>query len=149
MAKRTDNRPAEVSFTPGTGEYADGDVIGGLLTFVFNANQGRIVTVLLVENDNEGAEVDLFLFSEQPSTIADNAAFAPTIADMQKLVRKVALPAASYFTENSLKGIQVDMTPGLPFWTDTMYGYLVANGGAHTFGASKTIQIRLIQNGER
>lgn len=149
MARGAVNIPSDVSFTPDTSAYGDGDVLGGLLTFSIAANAGLITTVILVEDDNEGATLDLFLFDKKPSTIADNVAFAPTIADMQKLIRKVSLASASYFTENSLKVIQVDLNTHVPFWSQTIYGYLVLNGDTPTFGASKTVNVRLINAGEK
>jgi hypothetical protein len=143
--------PADVTFTPDTSAYADGDVVGGLLTFEFSAKTGLIVTVILTEDDNEGAVFDLFLFDSQPSSIADNAAFAPTFADMQKLMRKIEIASADYFTENSIKAIQVDLQSSgapLPFWTDTIYGYLVTNGATAEFAAAKTVQVRLMAIGD-
>lgn len=148
MSRYAINIPANVSFTPGTDAYADGDVLGGLLTFALSANTGIITTVILAEDDNEGATLDLFLFDSEPSAIADNAAFAPTFADMQKLVRKIPMASASYFTENSLKVIQVDLNTPVPFWSKALYGYLVLNGDTPTFGASKTVNVRLITTGE-
>jgi hypothetical protein len=145
------NTPVDVTITPDTSQYADGDVIGGLLTFSFAAKAGMLVTLIVTENDNEGAVLDLFLFSSEPSTIADNATFAPTFADTQKLLRKIPIAAGDYFTENSIKVAQIDLQSTgspLPFSSVTLYGYLVTNGSTPTFAGSKTIQLRLIPLGD-
>ncbi len=145
----TENTPADATFTPDTNAYADGDVVGGLLTFEFESNSGLIITVMVSDDDNEGAALDLFLFSQEPSTIADNAAYAPTFSDIQKLIRKISIASGDYATENSIKFAQKDLSKALPYPSRKLWGYLVTNGSTPTFAASKTVQVRLIPIGER
>lgn len=130
-----------------TSAYADNDVIGGLLTFDLSAdlsvNGGWLSNVWLADKDNEGAALRLFLFDELPSTIADQAAFAMTEADSEKLLRVVTF--STYTTVNSEKFAYEDFSPPITFQTATgkLYGYLVANGSTPTYAALKlTITLR-------
>lgn len=130
-----------------TSAYADNDVIGGLLTFDLSAdlsvNGGWLSNVWLADIDNEGAALRLFLFDALPSTIADQAAFAPTEDDIKKLLRVVTF--STYTTVNSEKFASEDFSPPVTFQTSTgkLYGYLVANGSTPTYAALKlTITLR-------
>ena len=140
------NLPLSVSFAPDTDAYTANDVVGGLLVFEGIARSGLVVSVVLSEDDNEGAAFELWVFDSEPSTIVDNAPFAPTIADLQKLVTKIVVAANDYTTVNSLKVAEVKLTTNLPFMNTKLWGYLVAQAG-ETFAASKTVTIRMIVQG--
>lgn len=145
--KSPNNKPFEVSFTPGTSAYGDGDVVGGVLTFnclgTPAPTDGVITHLTLSENDNEGSDFVLWLFDSVPTTIADNAALALAIADLQNSMGTIAIAAADYATNNSLKIATVILSNPISFWRSTLYGYLVTDGTTPTFSASRTIKIRL------
>lgn len=108
------HRFVEVNPIIDTDAYSAGDVVGGLMTI----NVGGPATlrrVRLVDNDNEGAELSLYLFRDAPTTIADDAAFASafTEADNRKLIdRPLVFATSDYQTINSekyaVKGSHVD-----------------------------------------
>jgi hypothetical protein len=132
-----------VSIDPGDDAYTDGDVVGGLLTFGTLITPGSILRhLMLTDQGNQGVALDLWLFDAAPTTIADDAAFAPAYADLQKLVAKVAIAGADYSTENSMKWVA---KTGLEILLvrPTLYGYLVCNGSTPTYGAEKLLYIRL------
>jgi hypothetical protein len=128
--------------------YTANDVIGGLISFSFAAgnavNGGLLNSVYLVDDDNEGAALTLYLFSDKPTVIADDAAFAPTAADLKKMFAVVDVATGDYDTINSMKiayksGVNQTVKTDA---TQNMYGYLVC-GATPTYAANKTIFIRL------
>lgn len=85
------------------GAYTANDVLHGLITIsVANAGGGGMLRwIRVVDDDNEKAEIAFYFFNSLPSTIADDAAFAPTVADLKKCIGRVVVEAADYRTENS------------------------------------------------
>ncbi len=118
-----------VSPTITAGAYSAGDVIGGLLTFAVPSAGGGGVweSLLIADDDNEKADVTLYLFDDTPTTIADNAAFAPVMADLRKLCAVKNAPNASYVTVNS-NAYYLATNLNFPFQAPNgkLYGYLVA-----------------------
>ena len=135
----------EVEITPANTAYHANDVVGGLIELgplAVNASGGIVINGLaLVDEDNEGAALDVHLFSAAPAAIADHAAFAPTYADLKKRVRKVAIAANDYETINSLKVVYKedlnDLIPAGRVWV-----YVVATA-TPTYAATKKLYLRL------
>lgn len=94
-----------VNVTPtiSTSIYAAGDVVGGLMTFpVATAGGGGVINqIVITDDDNEKAQATLYIFDAPPTSIADNAAFAPVIADLKLLVAVIAVASADFTTINS------------------------------------------------
>jgi hypothetical protein len=133
------------------GAYSANDVIGGLLTFdVHNAGGGGIVRwARLVDDDNEKAELTLYLFNSSPTAILDDAAFAPVVADLKNYIGKILFQAADYETINSNAvalighGVSTDFL-NIDFTTDSgnLFGYLVATA-TPTYTAVTDLHISL------
>ncbi len=128
------------------GAYSAGDVVGGRLSFSLQAASGvwLLKSVRIADDDNEKAACKLYLFNSAPTSIADNAAFAPAIADLQALVAIVTVAAADFSTINSnavaLKEslASVFVVPG-----GTLYGYLVCDA-TPTYTATTDLAITLL-----
>lgn len=147
--------PKVVQVTPtlDTDAYTAGDVLGGLLTFnVENAESGRaqgyISKVEVIDSDNEGAALKLYLYGEQPTEIADDAAWAgsQTAADLVKLLGDpVAISSYdSIAGAVNLKREQVEVSPELEFNAadGNLYGYLVCDA-TPTYAAADKLTIKL------
>lgn len=133
------------SVTPDTSIYAAGDSIGGALTFSITGSStggGLINSLLVTDNDNEGAAGALWLFKQDLATpIADQAAFAPIFADLSNLVGIYTLPA--FVTVNSLKvAILNDINDKFQTTTNQLIGYFVPSG-TPTYAAAKTLRFQL------
>lgn len=110
--------------------YTANDVVGGLLQFDVSAlivNGGLLNQAILIDEDSQEETYRLFLFEALPSTIANDAAFAPTIDDLNKLVAVIDFAAADYVTVNSLDYcIVTDINNVFVTSVGILYGYLVA-----------------------
>lgn len=114
--------------------YTANDVVGGLLTFTIRAGvglSGDILSILLTDDADQKEQYVLFLFDTLPSTIADQSAYAPTIADLKKLISTVTVATADWTTTNSnawaLLGGHEDTAMSIPFSnTSAIYMYAVA-----------------------
>lgn len=93
-------RVRRIAVTPtiGTVAYTAGDVVGGLMTFGITDQgfDGQLSSILVTDAAAQGEAYTLYVFEAVPSTIADDAAFAPTLADLKKLVTTVAVGTADY-----------------------------------------------------
>jgi len=91
-------RRIAVTPTVGLDAYTAADVVGGLLTFAI-ADQGfdgLIRGVLLTDDAAQSEQYKLYISDALPSTIADDAAYAPTIADLNKLATTVVVATADW-----------------------------------------------------
>lgn len=146
----------ELNPTIDTDAYTAGDVVGGLLTIPVGRG-GTLRQVRLVDNDNEGAELSLYLFRGTPTSIADDAAFATafTEADNRLLIDEpLVFAAADYITVNSEKsqvkgghndgaGLGIEL---IPVDGENIYGYAVCTA-TPTYAALKLFwQFSIWQN---
>lgn len=134
-----------------TDAYTAGDVVGGLLSFDVSSviNGGLINQVIMVDEDNVGGTLTLYLFEAAPTTIADDAAFASAIVigDMNKLVSIVSLGSPT--TINSIDFYQVtDINDLFTSTNGFLYGYLVDSTGG-TWTNTDALTIRLYILGEQ
>lgn len=117
--------------------YTAADVVGGLLTSetvkqIYGS--GYVAWARLIDDADQAEPFSLYLFYDTPSTIADDAAFAPTEADWGKYFTQIAIVAGDYDQSGSDACAIVDgkdsnageyiLFPALP--DGVLYGYLVA-----------------------
>lgn len=105
----------DVQLTVGTDAYTIGDNVGGLLTFNMAADGvgggGRITQISLFDDDDLEAPFDVHIYHEKPTVFVDDAAFAPTFADLKKEVRRVQIIAGNYDEQNgNAVGHKPDLT---------------------------------------
>ena len=145
------SRVVESSVTPTVtvGAYSANDVIGGLLRFdVQSAGGFGVVNNAIVTDDaNVISALTLYLFNAAPDAIADNGAFAPGYADLQKLVG--IIPFNTYSTLNSNKWTQGTLAPNqsvaLP--QNALWGYLVTAGTPTLTALCITVRLSVLVEG--
>lgn len=130
--------------------YTAGDVVGGLITFNVSSPSGCgiINAMRIADDDDEKAVLTLYVFNAAPTTIADDAAFAPTIADLKKLVAKIEIAADDYTsisdgTANNAYALKQDLNE--VYKADgkgNLYGYLVCTA-TPTYTAATDLTIIL------
>lgn len=126
----------EIPLTVGTDAYTAGDVVGGRLSLAVPASFGScyIAWARLVDDHDQTEPFDLWCFYAQPSSIADDAAFAPTEDDKLKHFTTLEFAAGNYDqtgAESSVKATGKDKALGeylmAPLPVDgNLYFYLVA-----------------------
>lgn len=126
-------KSVEVALAVGTDAYTAGDVVGGLITFDVDSpgNGGYVSRVKIVDDADQKEAYKLYVFDEVPSTIADDAAFAPTVADLKKLINVIAIAAADYTTINgnayAIKSLGADIVDFKTVSGENLYAYLVCD----------------------
>jgi len=88
------------------------------LTFTLNRGNdaGVINRVRMVDEDSLDEPYVLYLFDDEPSTIADADTFAPTVDDLAKMI--CAVTVSTWTTVNSLD-----------YWHSANLNYLFATAG--------------------
>ena len=140
----------DVELEVGTDAYTAVDVVGGLLTFAVDSPTGGGIlnSVMLIDEDNLSEPYKLYLFDAAPSTIADDAAFEPTIADMRKLVAVITL--SSYTTINSIGYCYVgDINQVIgQLASGNLYGYMVPDATPdHTNADALYLRLGMLTEG--
>ena len=146
------NRTITIDVTPTitAGAYSANDVIGGLQTISITAGRGGVIRrINIADDDSEAAAMKLYIFDQLPTTtIADNAAFAPVIADLKKLIDVVTIVTGDYVTVNSndyviKKDLNIDYDADNPTdaVTSTFYVYAVVTA-TPTYTATSDLTFR-------
>lgn len=139
----------EITVTPTitAGAYSAGDVVGGLLTLDLTTSDavrggGLLRRVVVTDDAAQSAVFNLHLFATAPASIADNAAFAPAIADLQKRCAVVPIASADYATINgNVQAVVDDLTVDFYAPARVLYAYLVCTG-TPTFAAVTDLHLR-------
>lgn len=129
------------------GAYSAGDVVGGLMTIPLESYSGIIRQVNVDDDDNEKADITLYFFNASPTAVLDNGAFAPTIADLKKLVGILNIATAAYTTVNGnawafKAAVDIEYAvaeSGVP----SLYAYCVATA-TPTYAAVTDLQFRFL-----
>jgi hypothetical protein len=148
MNRPNADKPAVATVTPtiSAGAYSANDVVGGLLTFTFANSRGAngmVRSIRIADRDNEKAACKLWLYKEPPTTIADNAAFAPPDSDIDKVIGVVAIAAADY-TTSTANAFAGKHEQGIDFLgtNGAIYGYLVCDA-TPTYSATNDLTISI------
>lgn len=131
--------------TNDTGAYVSGDVVGGLLRFDMSHFDGTIHRLLMVDDEAKAVDWTLYFYDEEPTEIADNAAFSLAAADLIKECGRVVLAAADQVTINSIVTNRASMKThdGMPvfFNGNSLWCYMVIGGGA-TYTGTGALQLK-------
>lgn len=136
-----------LTLTVATSAYADGDVVGGLLsqTIMNRATSGFINKVSIVDDDEEGVALNLHVYNSAPSTIADNAAFAMSVTSAKAYAGYIAIATGDYTAGTGNKYAIVRTSGADDVQFDTPDGvlrfYLALNGAGVTFTAGTDLTV--------
>jgi hypothetical protein len=123
-----------VSQTPSInagGTYSANDAIGGTLTFSGFGNQynnaGRINQVVIVDNAQQNSQLELHLFNQSFTAMADGSAWAPGTADARNYAHVISFGSSDYYNgaSNSVGIVDVDIPVVLAPGGTVLYGQLV------------------------
>lgn len=133
------------------GAYAANDAVGGLLTFAGAAletgGSGIIKQVLILDDAGQDAELELWLFNATFTAMADNAAWAPSEADLRKLIAIISTEDGAWFAAGTPSAARVEVSQGFNLAGTSLFGQLVTRG-TPTFAATDdvTVIIALLQD---
>jgi len=146
---------ATISQTPTVtaGAYSAGDAVGGLLTFAnaarVSGGGGAIKDVLLVDDAGQDAELELWLFDRTFTAMADNAAWAPSEADLEHLVTVISTEdsARGWMAAGTPSAIEIEVARRYDLNGTSLFGQLVTRG-TPTFAATDdlTVKVGLLQD---
>ena len=142
------NKGTTISQTPTVtaGAYAANDAVGGLLTFanaVRNSGGGGIVKSMIILDDaGQDAALELWLFSETFTAIADNAAFDISQADLRNLVAIIATADGAYFASGTESAARVEASQRYDLAGTSLFGQLVTRG-TPTYAATDDVTVIL------
>ena len=142
-----------VSQTPAVtaGAYSANDTVGGLLTFVNAARRGGgvIKDVIIIDDNGQDAELELWLFNATFTAIADNDAFDISQADSRKLVAIISTSDGAWFATGTESAAVVECSQryDLTSTGTSLFGQLVTRG-TPTYAATDdvTVIVGLLQD---
>lgn len=132
--------------------YSAKDNIGGALDFVnaARASGGTVViqSIQLVDIDHQDSAMDLVFFDRVITAPTDNAAFAPTNAELRECIGLISVAATDWHDMNT-NSVAAYNNVGLEAvlnGTD-LFGYLVSRGTpTYTTVASLTVMVTVLQD---
>ena len=133
------------------GAYAGNDAVGGLLTFASAARHtgggGIIKDLIILDDAGQDAELELWLFNATFTAMSDNAAWAPSEADLRKLVAIISTADGAYFAAGTPSAARVESSQRYDLAATSMFGQLVTRG-TPTYVATDdvTVIIGLLQD---
>lgn len=130
--------------------YASGDAVGGLLTFAnaARASGGSIVieAATIVDLDQEVATLELVLFDQTFTNVADNAQFDPTDADLANIIGVIPFTTYNSFVDNAVAhrsalGLAAKLAG------TSLFGQLVVRGTpTYTATSDIVVILHIVQN---
>jgi len=124
------------------GAYAAGDAVGGLLTFVdaarISGDGGVIKDMLIIDDAGQDAEMELWLFDSPFTAMVDNAAWAPSEADLRKLVAIISTGDGAWFDAGTPSVARVEAAQRYDCTGLDLFGQLVTRG-TPTFAATDDV----------
>ena len=133
------------------GAYSAGDAVGGLLTFAnaarASAAGGVIKQVIILDDAGQDAETELWLFNATFTAMADNDAWAPSEADLRKLIGIVSTVDGSWFAAGTPSAARILDVGRYDLAGTSLFGQLVTRG-TPTYAATDdvTIIVGLLQD---
>ena len=126
--------------------YAAGDAVGGLMTFAGAARvaggSGVIKNVMINDDDGEDAALELWLFTETVTVPGDNAAWAPSEADLRKLVCVIATNDGTWYAAGTPSVCDIECARSYNVTVTSLFGQLVTRG-APTYTATDDISVTI------
>ncbi len=123
--------------------YSSGEAFGAKGSFTNIPEHGVIMSAMLIDADDTPSEVDLdiVLFSRDIAGSADEAAFAPTDAELLTCVGAVEIDLFKTFGDN---GLGIVDNVGMPYWAPsrTLFFQCITRG-APTPSATSDFKIAL------
>jgi hypothetical protein len=135
-----------ISLTPTVtaGAYTANDAVGGLLTFAnaarVSGGGGLIKNVIILDDAGQDAALELWLFNATFTAMSDNAAWAPSQADLRKLVAIVSTADGAWYAAGTPSAARIEVSQRYDLVGTSMFGQLVTRG-TPTFAATDDVTV--------
>ena len=127
-----------------TGAYTAGDAVGGLLTFAnaarVSGGGGVVKDLIILDDAGQDVELELWIFDSTFTAMADNAAWAPSEADLRKLVGIISTSDGAWFAAGTPSAARVEASQRYDLTGTSMFGQLVTRE-TPTFAATDDISV--------
>lgn len=114
------------------GAYVANDAVGGLLTFAdaarWTGGGGVIKDVLILDDNGQDVAMELWLFNATFVAMADNAPWAPSEADLRKLVAIIPTSDGAWFAAGTPSTARVECSQRYDLVGTSLFGQLVTRG---------------------
>ena len=137
-----------ISQTPAitAGAYIANDVVGGLLTFAAASRAigwgGVIKDMVILDDAGQDAALELWLFDQTFTPVADNAPWAPAEADLENLVCIITTANGAYFPAGTPSAAMVEVSQRYDCVGTSLFGQLVTRG-TPTYAATDDISVKI------
>lgn len=135
-----------ISVANTTTAYSAGDVIGSLLKVDVSNGQQFGDSVFLqhlsvIDESAAGKKLTVLIFDDVIIPAADNAAFAPSAADLKKLVKEIDI--STWSTYNSMTvAYAEDLNALIPTDQNRPFYILLLAGESITFGSANKLTVK-------
>jgi hypothetical protein len=123
--------------------------VGGLLTFALAGRTisegGSILTnVLIIDDAGQDAELELWLFNQTFTAIADNAAWAPSEADLENCIGVISTVGSTWRAAGTPSVVQIECTRRIDLVSGgtSLFGQLVTRG-TPTYAATDDLSVKI------
>ena len=135
-----------VNLTVTAGAYAANDAVGGRIEFVNAARTaaggGVIKDLIILDDAGQDAEMELWLFEDEFTAMANNAPWAPSEADLRLLVAIISTAGGAWFAAGTPSAARVEASQRYDCVGTSLYGQLVTRG-TPTFVATDDVSVIL------
>lgn len=145
MSNNTRFAVAQPTITAGA--YSANDAVGAVITLEDAALAGSAIhSVVLWDNGNVGAQMDIFFFNAEPANpISDNGAFSIHANDITKLIGSIPIATSDYVAAGSdkiatVRNIGFGFAPTLD---GNLYAQMVTRG-TPTYGSTSDLRLQVL-----
>jgi len=126
------------------GAYSANDAVGGLLTFAnaarVSAGSGIIKDVILIDDAGQDVALELWLFNQTFTNMSDNAAWAPSEADLRNLVAIISSGDGAWRAAGTPSVNNIEVARAYNLTGTSLFGQLVTRG-TPTFAATDDVTV--------
>ena len=142
-----------ISLTPTitAGAYSANDAVGGILEFEDAARVsgagGVIKQLLLIDDAGQDATLQLWLFNQTFTAMVDNAAWAPSVADLENLIAIVYSTDGTWSAAGTPSANIIPIANRYDLVGTSLFGQLVTTGiPTYTGTGNLTVKIGILQD---
>ena len=128
------------------GAYSANDAVGGLLTFenaaLVSGAGGFVTDMQIIDDAGQDAELELWLFDQTFTAMADNAAWAPSEADLENLIAIITTADGAWCAAGTPSVARVECLQRYELAATSLFGQLVTRG-TPTYAATDDITVKI------